>query len=80
MGEEKKEEMRRKGEIWAWGYEVLNEPYENFYGVALQISILSRPRSRWKGKANTDSAVLETLECGLPSNLDWKSNVFRKRM
>ena len=53
--EEKKEEMRRKGEIRAWGYEemVFNEPYENFY------ELLTSPMDRSKGGKGKGTRIMK---------------------
>jgi YEATS domain-containing protein 4 len=53
--EEQKEEMRRKGEIRAWGYEemVFNEPYENFY------ELLTSPMDRSKGGKGKGTRILK---------------------
>jgi YEATS domain-containing protein 4 len=53
--EEKKEEMRRKGEVRAWGYEemVFNEPYENFY------ELLTSPMDRSKGGKGKGTRIMK---------------------
>lgn len=53
--DEQKEEMRRKGEIRAWGYEemVFNEPYENFY------DLLTSPMDRSKGGKGKGTRIMK---------------------
>jgi YEATS domain-containing protein 4 len=53
--EAEKEEMRRKGEIKAWGYEemVFNEPYENFY------ELLTSPMDRSKGGKGKGTRIMK---------------------
>ena len=53
--EAEKEEMRRKGEVRAWGYEemVFNEPYENFY------ELLTSPMERSKGGKGKGTRIMK---------------------
>lgn len=50
-----KEDMKRKGEIHAWGYEemVFNEPYENFY------ELLTSPMDRSKGGKGKGTRIMK---------------------